>query len=274
MNLVTNPGFQTGTFAGWTNTGATISTSGRPVGPLPYYCARLSFSANIDQNLAVTPSTFYYYSFWARSDTGGGTIIISGFGSVSPTTTWTRYDYTLTTGPSQTVFNANLSIVLFSPAVLIDDVWFSTSPPPGVCYPGDTLIKICDFDGSNVRNERVDKIKSGRHWVVNDKGEHIPIVRNVCSGTTDRLIVFEKDSLGCDKPSQTLSLTSGHRIVYQGKEIKASAHPDGKRVRCDPTKIYTLICPRHQTIYANDTLISAFGVDEWLKIGKFDHQVL
>ncbi|MGZ6208109.1 MAG: carbohydrate binding domain-containing protein [Syntrophales bacterium] len=73
QNLVTNPGFETGDFTGWTqggNTGAT-GVSGSPyahTGSFGAYLGPVGSDGTLSQTLAVTPGNTYNISFWLLSD--------------------------------------------------------------------------------------------------------------------------------------------------------------------------------------------------------------
>jgi hypothetical protein len=63
QNLVQNPGFETGTFAGWTATSAALNPS------LPHsgsFSAQLDFnpSSSLSQTIATTPGDSYEVAFW------------------------------------------------------------------------------------------------------------------------------------------------------------------------------------------------------------------
>lgn len=301
MNLLTNGDFQTGTFAGWTLIifpgPPTISTSGRPVGPPPHYAANLD-SGGISQTIPVTGSTTYYFSFWKQTSVGDFFFGVTGSpsggqyagGQSFSTTSWTRSSFTFTTVPTDTSVTVTLNLDFSNPGTqtLVDDIWLTTSP---VCYTGETLIRTIGPISGLIEETRADQINTD-HLVLNHQGEAVRVVANIVSGPAERLVTFRKGSLGSGIPgfanahpvqqfpsgsgipSQDLRLTSGHKLVIDGREIRARDHPSGLYGRCEPTPVYTIVCPTRQYIYANGQLVVAFGEDEWEeKKGRVSHTV-
>ena len=278
MNLVVNGGFQTGTFAGWNPYfGSTISTAGRPNGPPPHYAADIT-PGGIYQTLPCTGNTTYYLSFWARATSGdirygvGQSLNPSGFNfvlaGVNPLTpSWTFFSYSFTTAPGafQLLLDSSGDGGIGVPRIdiLVDDYWLSTIP---VCYTGDTLIRSINLGSRILEDARADQITPSTHRVLNTVGEEIEIVENVVSGPTERLVTFPRGSLGDGLPSDDLRLTRGHKLVVGEEEIRAGDHPAGVYGRCDPTLVYSIICPTRQHIYANNQPVVASGLDEWNEI--------
>jgi len=75
-NLVVNPGFETGTFSGWTNSGDTSFTavSDSTFGHTPHsgtyeaHFGPTSSDGFLDQNVTTTPGQFYIMDFWLSND--------------------------------------------------------------------------------------------------------------------------------------------------------------------------------------------------------------
>jgi hypothetical protein len=267
MNLLVNGNFQTGTFAGWTTSGSpTISSAGYPSEPPPNYAANVT-SGIIRQTVSVSGSTTYYFSFWAQATSGNIAFTVQGIPSnnlyLSPTypllTTW-RYDsFSFTTLPSDTGVRLTMGGI-GAVNSLVDDVWLATSP---TCYPGDTLIRCINNQTKLIENVRADSITSTSHRVVNTKGETVYVVKNVVSGPTERLVTFPKDVFSPGVPSQDLRLTRGHKLFIDGEEVRAGDHPKGVYGRCEPTLVYSIVCPTREYIYANDQPVVASGLYEW-----------
>ncbi|MFK7693090.1 Ig-like domain-containing protein [Paenibacillus sp. HJGM_3] len=109
INLLKNPGFETGDFTGWPThfTQSAIVNSNAHTGT---YAARLSTQfGGIEQTVTgLTPNTTYTVSAWAKAANGGGAEFgVRNFGSYQrqvnvDSTEYTRKEYTFTTGSTNT----------------------------------------------------------------------------------------------------------------------------------------------------------------------------
>jgi hypothetical protein len=280
MNLVVNGNFQTGDFTGWTRSvppDPVISTSGRPVGTPPYYCAEFQSGNGGDlyQTISISPSTLYYVTVWIErfgpSPSGSvaldvigfasSTIYISSFMNPSTINTWQSFHFTFTTIPTETNVLFLLSLVNgITNQYRIDDVWMSTSP---ICYAGPTKIRVKRITDGFIEEVQVDKITPAKYEVINIHGESIPISKNIVSGPVKRLREIPANAFGDGIPSDTLLLTSGHKLLVDDVEIKARHLSLAKKKTVEPTLVYSLVCPTRQYIYANNQPVVAFGLNEW-----------
>ncbi|MFE5915458.1 carbohydrate binding domain-containing protein, partial [Streptomyces wedmorensis] len=104
-NLLTNPGFETGTLSGWSCTGGLGSVVSSPVhsgAKALAGAASSSDNAKCSQTVAVQPNTAYTLSGWVR-----GNYVYLGVDGASETWTpsassYTRLTHSFTTGASQT----------------------------------------------------------------------------------------------------------------------------------------------------------------------------
>src|SRR5689334_8970920 len=104
-NLLTNPGFETGSLSGWSCSGGTGSVVSTPVHSGGFALSGAATSADnaqCTQTVAVVPSTAYTLSAWVRGNyaflgvTGGG----STFTPSAPA--YTQLSVAFTTAPGQT----------------------------------------------------------------------------------------------------------------------------------------------------------------------------
>jgi hypothetical protein len=279
MNLVVNGNFQTGDLTGWNSVfGITVQMNGRPSGPTPYYGADCdsTFGSDMRQNISVTGSTLYYFQVWIYAiNTGFAAgpfeVTVIGFASGAyialnifppPYDTWVSYNSTFTTSSIETVVQLRVRGRQNPVRFIADDIWLSPSP---VCYKGDTMIRSIDNKTNTVEDVRADEIRPSEknHFVITTEGSTVPVLKNIKSGPTKRLYEFNPGSISPNIPYKKLHLTSGHRIVDNGHEIKARDHPSGNRIKCDPTYVYSLVLPERKYIYANGQPVVAYGIDEW-----------
>ena|ERR1700686_114145 len=147
QNLVTNPGFETGDFTGWTQTGDTSFSAvaaSDPVGTLPHSGNFLAYFGplavgGIQQNIAGTiAGNLYNVSFWlANTDNTGNNAAAISFGSNvlltltnSPPFGFTQYTFNNIAASSN---NALLAFSFSNPPLYwdVDDVSVSPVPEPG-----------------------------------------------------------------------------------------------------------------------------------------------
>jgi hypothetical protein len=141
-NLITNPGFETGDFTGWTVSGTT-SVVGTASGISPHsgsFQALSSFTATISQTLATMAGQSYTVNFWA---TGSALSTFSVSWNGSPVfahlfpgnTPYTEFTFNVTASSASTNLAFNLG---GTPNLFLDDVSVN---PAGVGVPdaGSTL---------------------------------------------------------------------------------------------------------------------------------------
>jgi hypothetical protein len=137
-NLVSNPGFETGSLSPWTcSGGAVVST--------PVHTGTKAVQGNVtagdfaqcSQNVTVVPNTAYTVSAWVRG--GGGYVYlgVTGGNSVwNPATAnaWTQLSLSFTTGAGQTSLQVYVHGWYGQPAYNADDISVDgpggSSPPP------------------------------------------------------------------------------------------------------------------------------------------------
>lgn len=281
MNLVVNGGFQTGNFSGWTVGGTpSVNTNGYPSGPLPYYAANFATAGSIRQNIPVIPGTRYYANFRVRGlASSGAAVLFNVIGNNSSNVyitsqplafpDWTQYLYTFVVLPTDT----SVLLRAFAVLVALDTFWLSTSP---TCYTGDTLIRTLSLKTNQREETRADAITSTSHRVVNTDDQEIEVIKNIVSGPATRLVTFSENKFGPGLPYTDLRMTRGHKLVIDGKEIRAGdlsvekdgVPPRGEYGRCEPELVYSLVLPTHQHIYANGQPVVAFGLDEWNAVSE------
>jgi PEP-CTERM motif-containing protein/carbohydrate binding protein with CBM4/9 domain len=138
LNLVTNPGFELGSFSGWTNnsTGNFVNAANPHSGTYSAWMGQVGSDGSFQQSIATTPGQLYNVSFWLESPGGTPNDFSASFGGVT--------FYTVTNGGAfpYTQFMGNItattasSLLLFSarqdPSYWhVDDVDVHLVPEPG-----------------------------------------------------------------------------------------------------------------------------------------------
>lgn len=143
-NLLTNPGFETGSLSGWACTGGTGSVVGSPVHSGSFALAGAatnSDNAQCTQTVAVAPNTAYTLSAWVR----GNYVFLGVTGGVSTwtpsATTYSQLSVAFTSGASQTSIEVFLHGWYAQGTYNADDVNLDGpggTGPPGV--PGNPSV--------------------------------------------------------------------------------------------------------------------------------------
>jgi len=140
VNLVANPGFETGSLAGWSCT-ATVSVAGTPTHSGSSAANGVPAgqdNAQCDQVVSVQPNSQYTLTAWVQGiyaylgDLGTGTTDTSTW--TPSAATYTQLSTTFTTGANTTSTTVYFHGWYGTPAILVDDVSLvgpgGTPPPP------------------------------------------------------------------------------------------------------------------------------------------------
>ena len=145
-NLITNPGFETGNFTGWTEVGfGAVFGLVNGVSPHSGSFQAVQATGNLSQSVATTPSASYTIDFWlAGSLSGTNSLVVTWGGSTILTLTnqsafgYTHYTFTETTLTASTALAFNFTTLLGGGGWHLDDVSVN---PAGVGVPdgGSTI---------------------------------------------------------------------------------------------------------------------------------------
>lgn len=148
-------------------------------------------------------------------------------------------------------------------SVVIDDVSITAGT---VCFRGDSLILVKNIITEEISEMPADHVESDKHLVYSvTKKSFMSIIYNIVSGPQTRFMYIEKDKIALNQPSKDLYITSGHRILSNNKEIKASDVPNAIKIVTEPVLVYTICTKEHDIILVNGIGVASYGDDEWQK---------
>lgn len=279
-NLVLNPDFENWNFAtfppsNWTvGRYATSPTRWWPQNYPPYIALFADATdVSLKQNgILTTDGVAYTLTFVAASvGLGTGTKILNvningtDFIIDPEYNSYTLYSIQFVAGPGTTTleFYTETSNTL---EVALDTVSITQS---AICYRGSSKVFSKNILTGEIAHVPVKDINVDNYHVYSSKTLcFIPLKYNIITGPYNRFIKIKKDLISKNKPSEDLYITSGHRIVYNGKEIKAKNVPGSEIVKIEPEFIYSLCVEENQPIVINNIDVIAYGEKEWLEYSK------
>ena len=129
-----------------------------------------------------------------------------------------------------------------------------------VCFSGESLVLVKNKLTDKISEIKAKEVYADIHEVfdtINKK--FIPIKYNVITGSTKRYMKIEKNSLGENKPNEDFFITSGHRILYNGEQIKALNIPGAKRIKVKPENVYSICTEEKTAILINNLDVMTWG---------------
>ena len=147
--------------------------------------------------------------------------------------------------------------------VEIGAVEFGSVP---ICFSGKSIVLTRNILTNEVEELMVKYITSDKHEVFSIReNQFVPIKLNIVTGPTTRYMKIKKNALGVNQPNVNFYVTSGHKIVINGVEIKAKNIPQAKRIRVKPEYVYSICIEKRGPIVVNGLQVIAWGYDDWLK---------
>ena len=165
----------------------------------------------------------------------------------------------LTTPPTPTIQSYN------------GDSYFGGNPPvippcAVICYSGESIIYSKNKLTGTIGYTKARDIFADTHEVFSEKSNtFVPVKHNIITGQTTRYVLIKKDSLGPNQPCENFYITSGHRVIHNGIEIKANRLPNAKRVKVNPAEmVYTICTELPDVITVNGMPVVSWGYNEWI----------
>lgn len=130
------------------------------------------------------------------------------------------------------------------------------------CIGGESLIKVYDEEIDQVVEKKVCELVPGRHmlWSVaqSSTNQYIELLGIQYSGRALRVYRFQSPD------HAPILLTSGHKLLHQGKIVKARDHPEGKRLRDREVRVYNLITSNGDLVLMSGFQVATESIDHHL----------
>ena len=138
-----------------------------------------------------------------------------------------------------------------------------------VCYSGESLVLVKNIHTSEISETMVKDVYSDTHYVFStEKNDYIPIYSNIVTGPNRRFVLLKKNSLGDNLPNEDFYVTSGHKILIDGKFIKARNIPQGKRVKIQSQLVYSICTEIQCSVLVNGLCVLTWGKNDWVTYSK------
>lgn len=271
-NLVTNGDFEAcvppSLSPGWTGGGFFTATS--TIAPRTgTICAFLGPTASsggvdawIDQlNIPTVNGKQYLLSFWSTPDVIQNTVnrvYINDFinpvltYSLTIPSTYIQITHIFTaTGPTDLrILSTAAGILAGSNATRVDDVSITEII---ICFLGRSLVYTKDNQYHEEKYIEAKNLDKETHQVFSlAKMNYVPIKKIITCGPYDRFFLLEKNSLSNNSPNEDLYITSGHAIMYHGKETKVRDIPEAKIIKIKPEMVYSIVTGESEPLLINN----------------------
>jgi len=284
MNIVDNGGFETGSFPPWTLSispdpstfvGHDKPHSGRYEANLGYPFQGLQ---TLSQTLTTIPGTTYTLSYWLAAtaifESKGSSFFalwdsnpILGSFVMNPGTTYINYTFSVTATTASTTLSFSFRTIVAESFYYLDDVSVISPPaPPVICYSGESIVLTQNRKSKEIKELSAKEVIAGIHTVFDvDENIFVPVKCNVITGPTNRYMLLKKDALGENKPNEDFYVTSGHKIIYNGVEVKARHIPEAVRIKVQPEPVYSICTDKKRTIMVNGLPVTTWCFKKWLR---------
>ena len=267
FQYIQNPSFETGSLTpGWTGTSMVVNTLNPHQG---IYAAHLQdIGSSLSQAITMANGNTYQLSFWYNLTTADKIWLRVMIGGVPIPTSPIGID------PGMGYQNLSTTYLASGPAVLelepippfpldpfdlaVDD--FSMVLVSIACYRGDVKFSVIDTRTGESLVLPVSEIRSDRHLVYEANQEkYVPITHIVVFPPISKLVKLTSSD------GEEVHLTPGHKVIFNGKEVKAIEVPGRERVVCEPSPVYSIILKERGIVIGNGLSMVADGEEEWAR---------
>lgn len=138
-----------------------------------------------------------------------------------------------------------------------------------ICFSGKSMVLTKNIETGEIKEIKAKRVLANVHLVYDVKDNiFVPIVYNIVTGPINRFIKIKKDALGVDQPNKDFYVTSGHKIMIDGKAIKTKHIKQGKRVKVKAQKIYSICTEKQIAIKVNGLSVMTWGLEEFMIYSK------
>lgn len=91
---------------------------------------------------------------------------------------------------------------------------------------------------------------------------------NVVTGPVSRFMKIKKDMMGPNQPNKDFYVTTGHKLLVNGIEIKAKKINKATLVKTQPQKVYTICTKEKIPIMINGLAVMADSAEYFLEYAR------
>ncbi len=135
-----------------------------------------------------------------------------------------------------------------------------------ICFSGESLVLTRNCQTDRIEMIRAKNVVASIHEVYDVvSSSFIPVKRNVVNGPVVRFFKIAKNILGNNQPNEDFYVTGGHKILIDGKHIKARDIPQAKRVKVKPQKVYSICTENQSAIMINGLAVMTWSEENFLR---------
>lgn len=138
-----------------------------------------------------------------------------------------------------------------------------------ICYSGKSKVLTRNISTNIVEELNAENVFSDLHEVY-DIINHIfvPVKFNIITRKTTRFMLIKAHTLAQNEPFEDFYVTSGHKLLINGKKIKARYVQGAIRVKVLPETLYSICTPKSTVILVNGLNVTTWGYENWIRYSK------